>query len=291
MKVRLILWLLLLYVPASAQMSNLDFEQWHLDSTGNLKLDSWRHFTNDKEYTKYGSMLATWRDLVAEHGDYALTVSRWYASNYDHVLQIATAPGFIPVFLNGFYIYKDPNLVTSLGAGGIVMKDSAVVSIALTKWNLATQMRDTIGYGRTKLTEVGSYTAFSVPILYSSQLLADSVAVSITPTSYTKGNVPACHDGGSCSYLTIDNLELSTSSIVPSVKLKNTLKLYPVPCYKVLNIESEKAVHITVINDDGMVVTKYVLKKGLNSLDVQQLSKRFYFIVDDTNITSRFLKL
>lgn len=291
MKALIVLVPLLLFFNSNAQLSNLDFEQWHMDSTSNPKLDAWRHFTNDHDFTKYGAMLGTWKDTIAQHGTYALTLSRWYASDYDHVLQTAAAPGSAPAFLNGYYIYKDPNLVTSLGPGGVVVKDSAVVSIALTKWNITAQKRDTIGYGMTKLTEIGHYTGFSVPISYSSQASADSVTVSIVPTIVTQGNVPACHDGGSCSYLTIDNLELSMSSIVSTIALKNTFKLYPSPCYDVLNMDCEKSTPVSVVSYDGVVINKYILKKGINTIDVRQLASGVYFIVIDGNKSYRFLKL
>lgn len=259
-----------------AQLSNLDFENWHMDTTGNLKLNTWRHYYNNTDHSDAGGMLGTWRVNNSQSGLYALKISRWYASAYDEVRQYAPMASK-PTYLNGYYMYEDPNLSTKM-SGGTPVKDTAVITVRITKWNMATMMRDTIGEGIGHLTEANSYTPFSVPISYASPQTPDSVSITIVPTSTTKSNTPLCPNGGTCSFLTVDNLSFSQSVTVPAILSKGALHIFPNPVSDIFYIDVAEATDVRLLNSLGSVISVYTLQPGVNKIALPKLAPGFYFI-------------
>ncbi|MEO6834171.1 MAG: hypothetical protein ABI169_18320, partial [Chitinophagaceae bacterium] len=210
---------------------NGDFENWHIDSMGAQKLDNWNHFQNDADRNNYGLMPGTWRVTNAQNGNYALKLSRWYASDVDNVRQW-TAISQKPGSLSGYYIYEDPNLTYNINGGTGHITDTALVFIYLTHWNATLQNRDTLGSGMQRLGAVGSYTPFSLPIQYISTAQPDSASVAIFPTSYPDtSNSIVCKSLGTCSFLTIDNLQLQVSTSVISLNEAEHIELFPNPAF------------------------------------------------------------
>src|SRR5437016_5380597 len=130
----------LIAILATAQASNLDFENWYTDSLGKNRLYNWENFAGGGTAPN-NSLIGTWMSTDAEHGVYALKLSRWYSYTYDWVRQ-RTPNSLRYVGVNGYYKYIDTRLGSVPGDF-----DTAMVQVFLTKWNIAAAHQDTVGSG------------------------------------------------------------------------------------------------------------------------------------------------
>ena len=292
MKITLCILLLMISGFAKAQMLNGDFENWHTDSFNAQKLDNWRHYQNDADKSTAGFTGGTWRVTNAYSGTYALKISRWYASDVDNVRQQA-AISQKPASLTGYYIYEDPNLVYNINGGTGHITDTALVLVQITRWNSALQRRDTIGSGVKKLWAVAAYTPFTLAINYTSSGQPDSAVIALFPSSYPDTSTTiVCHDLGPCSYLTIDHLELQTSTAVIATNASEKVEVFPNPAYDqvFLRYNSDRPITVCLVNPLGAVVRTMNLTKGLNPMDIQDLASGIYFLKIEA-LQYRMLKL
>ena len=262
---------------ASAQLTNLDFENWYPDTSGHLRLTNWEHLmsnANDPNFEFFG----TWRDSVAEHGIYALTLSRWYDYADDWVRQKAAAASS-PAQLSGYYEYVDNTMV------GLLETDTALVQVFLTKWNSASSKEDTVGSGKKDLTSNPVYTAFNCPITYISGITPDSVTINIFPTKWFPTAVAAhCPINGKCSYLTVDNLSLQApSGIMPVVT--PPFRFYPNPAKQTLTIKTGEPLlqtntfRVLLTDCVGRVVLDEPVNEVTSQINLANIMPGNYFIV------------
>jgi hypothetical protein len=103
-----------------------------------------------------------------------------------------------------------------------------VVRVALTRFNINTSQRDTVGYGVKKLGPEADYIAFSVTINELSSLMPDTVSV-----KFESSENGFCNPQGNttCLYFYIDDIELTDieTGIKESLSLLPKLKVFPNP--------------------------------------------------------------
>jgi hypothetical protein len=152
-----------------AQLVNTEFETWDSTPSGSVYPHQWPLLAN--QYCV--------RDSHAYQGSYALQVSVWYYYSKTTAVQKA-AINFRPMTFSGYYKYTD-NSIKSLVTQDMIT-DTAIASIYLTKWNLATQQNDTIGIGRVPLFATANYSQFVCPVQYSNADIPDSVTILLDPS-------------------------------------------------------------------------------------------------------------
>lgn len=214
----------------SGQIVNPGFENWVPTSTaGSLKPAGWSMYgTNkllsgsDESYCQQAS--------PAIDGSYSLVISIWYYYVKSLAFQ-KTAIAYRPLSLTGLYKYTDNEEV--YGLGGESITDTAMVYVALTKWNTLTTHTDTIGYGQLPLFAAAASSPFSCPISYTSAAIPDSITVMLDPSivrRYQNSTYFQTHDAtGKSSYLTIDKLALSDVATGINNITENSFTIYPNP--------------------------------------------------------------
>jgi len=277
-KALLVFALSLSAVVAKAQLANLDFENWYTDSAGKLRLYNWEHLISNSDIPNI-DFFGTWRDSLAEHGMYALTLSRWYSYTDDWVRQRASLSSK-PSALNGYYQYTG----NVLAPGSAAAFDTGLIQVFLTKWNSVSASEDTVGSGMAEPTTDSVYTAFNCSINYTSSNAPDSITINIFPTKWTPVSLTGgCASGGLCSYLTVDNLSLEFTSGISTLPAQH-FRLYPNPVGDYLMIETDKAFHgqtfQALITDMlGKTVLNMPLNQAITQLSLQTLMPGNYFIV------------
>lgn len=218
-------------LSASAQLNNPGFESWYTDASGVTQLVGWRH--ENRTGSISNQLIGTQQSTNSQQGLYALRLSRWYNYTWDQARQ-NTSLGIRPQALTGFYLYTDNQLTAP------TLLDTALVQVFLTKWNSATQQPDTIGYGTQELGAVMAYTFFSCPISYTGSQTPDSLSVLISPTKWYAGGSGWCSDSSYCSFLTIDQLALSTTTAVLASEKHEVTGLYPNPASTYIGLRLEQ---------------------------------------------------
>ena len=236
---------------AQAQIANSDFENWYVDSNGKSRLTGWDHLVK-YDFANSG-FFGTYKAAPGEHGQYALTISRWYSYTWDVVRQFSPV-AFKPVSLSGYYKYTDNDLTSGRA------KDTALVEIYLTKWNAASSRRDTVGTGTKELGLCIAFAAFSCPLSYSGSTNPDSILIRLLPSKF-KNSVGACADSGWCSFLTIDNLSLDQSTGVYAPPLSH-IAVFPNPVTNTLFIDLKQSGLCNLNVTD--VLGKSIWKSGLH---------------------------
>ncbi len=269
---------------------NLDFEEWDLtDGTPGLWHDrtvienqiglfppKW-HFRPDHIPERMG----LGRTTDATEGNYAVTLSGYYGYQVMRIIagESAVKPGW-PID------FKPTKLIGDYKAILLGECDSlrTYVEVYLTKHNLSTNNRDTLGQANIVLNESTSYKEFELEIAYSdNELIPDTVIVVLSKKRFGFGSPPACLE---CSHVFFDNLRFSNITSTNSNKDIDKITVYPNPTQDHLFIKStcgDCLYHITLINLTGQVVHRYHSIKDEIKLHTHDLMKGLYFIrVEDT---------
>lgn len=284
MKNLVLLALLVINNCCFGQLLNSSFENWTYNQNASLTsqkwtLDDWLHCDN------YGvqlpnpieSLLGTYKDSVAQSGLFALTLSRWYNYSYDMV-KFKNKCSANPLSLKGYYRYTESTL--SVG-----IKDTAQISVYLTRYNTGNQTIDTIGKGNIDLASVANYAIFECPIFYSQQnVFPDSIVIVIQPTKFISG-VGGCPDTAWCSFLTVDNINLSYSTGASQGINQKSFLMYPNPSAMSITIEGEiwnKTMRIT--NFLGETVLMRSANSNIEIIETGHLTKGVYFLMIDGSL-------
>jgi len=187
---------------AFAQLRNADFEEWS-GASAKMHPSAWQNW-GSSDTTR--DLFGTYRTDTAQHGQYALKLSRWYSYTMDWVQQIVPVASR-PVGIRGYYTYVDNVL-----SGDHL--DTAGVTLCATRWNPASGDRDTLGYIEIDLGPAAEFTPFSGTIPYTSSATPDSLFITIAP-SVMRAQGVALNGWG--SYLTVDNLSLEASADVATL--------------------------------------------------------------------------
>jgi hypothetical protein len=192
-----------------------------------------------------------------------------------------------PTSLKGFYKYTK-NII--MGENGL-QTDTALVSVFLTK---ATAFgTDTVGTGFVDIGDsTASYTPFEVMINYSSNQMPDSITVILDPSMLNRTwqhLVASGIDGtGVTSFLTIDNLSLTTSSTthIGSTAQASNLKIFPNTSQGLIRFDNISG-NVMVSDVSGKVRINKSLKSA-QSLNVGELEAGMYFLNIIDEIGNKF---
>lgn len=213
------LLVLAVHSTAGAQLMNADFELWDSVSTEKQAPQDW---STSRRGAGANDYFGTFQDSTSYHGRYALMVSRWYAYTWDMARQVVPT-NERPGLLRGYYKYTDNDLTSG--------KDTAFISVTLTRWDPMASRRDTIGLGVQKLTTAAEYQPFTVLVTYRSQETPDTLDVAISPTVGSG----QCQSGAWCSYLSVDDLRLESAlAVAPTARV--SLAAYPNPATNTVRI-------------------------------------------------------
>jgi len=259
-----------------AQITNNGFETLTTTSTDTVPAH-W--FMGD-----FGSVVST----NAHSGAYAMSVWNWYyyapgyAVNGEADLFGAPFSGtpylyggepisFKPTGLAGFYLYD-----TTTNGGDL---DSAMIQIVLSRYNSTSGEREAVGFGEKRLPVAANYTAFSIPVNYTSALMPDTVVVAVLSSMNGMCNVSS---SGTCLYLTVDDLALETTSGLVDFNRKNeTAKVYPNPAQDKLTIDvayaSEKISQCVMTDIGGNVILQQEMLQNKTTIPVAELAPGLYF--------------
>lgn len=263
---------------AVAQVTNPDFESTTSGSTGTIPV-------NWVIGSSYGAGLST----DAHSGTNAIQVWNWYFYGPGYVSNGSSATGFglptpgepflyngepisfKPFALTGFYKYD-----TTLNGGAI---DSGIVQITLSKYNISTGLRESVGFGEVRLPVINNYTSFNVPINYSSTLVPDTVVVAIRSSV---NGFCSTSSSGTCLYLTVDDLALSTSSGTVEWDDKDLdSRVYPNPASNFITIENldlnASMYQCNITNAMGQWQTTTSILNNTTTINVEGFKPGLYF--------------
>lgn len=282
-KTLLLLMVLLVAITANAQIMNADLEHWDTNTSGRLYPRSWPLMENEWLY----------RDSIAQHGNYALQVSVWYYYGKTVAKQTAAVDKRM-ARLQGYYKYTLNRIKDNIA--DMVVTDTAFVNVWMTKWNVVTGERDTIGKGEIILEGSTTYQMFNCPIHYTSMGIPDTVAITFDPSILRRreGLFISQESDGVNSLLSIDNLSLEESPMeVISAEHGAGINIYPNPISGKLNIllphHKEGTICLGAIT--GGILIEQPIQQTTNELDIALLPAGIYTIVirdkDNRVITAR----
>lgn len=281
----------------SAQLQNLDFEQWDFPvtfadpalnrPTGWICSNRWFGF--DEVATSDRFVRPT--DDNAQSNDYALSLFTYYNYMKDAAVQIAPID-HRPSSLQGFYKYEENFIIW----GTANYLDTAQVVVTLTKWNPVLSKTELIGRGKfSTYQSTPVFKPFEVNIEYYSTEQPDSITILLDPSvlgRYPDRELQNEAHGGR-SVFTIDNLALSTEGTAGLEESNDnrSLVIYPNPAMDQISFETMSG-ELTISDLTG----KQVLNTHLHNtgtLDVSRLNKGMFtfHIQDEKGIhTGRFIK-
>lgn len=282
---------------ASAQLQNLDFENWEdpiaLNGSPFNNPVGWQNVNRwfGTEHATFGLTFQDPVDTLAQKNDYALKLSVWYSNTKDAAYQ--TAPiNYKPFALKGYYKYEENYFVD----GTVSVIDTAQVVVILTKWNIALQKNDTIGLGVFKTaTPTATYTEFNANIQYFSSDMPEKITILLDPSiigRYYDRNYFSS-ESDKCSWFTVDNLSLISGSMsVHNPDTEQNLTVYPNPTSDKINFEAISGTAI-VLDVSGKRVMNLELN-NTQSINIQHLKQGTYFLqIKNKNnrvLYSKFIK-
>jgi len=283
----------LLSLAASAQVQNLDFENWNRPVSENLPNTptgwTWTNGLVIDATNNFYYPPATY----AQQNNYALYLSVWYNYTKDAAIQrapISTRPGA----LGGWYNYKH-NII---GGPNGLQRDTAMVSVYLTKHNHNTNATDTIGKG---IMEIGDstdvYTGFLLEINYTSAEMPDSITIILDPSLVNRyRNGPGFafvgdENWGCCtSFFLVDNLSLHGSAMgIDDANIAGQISVYPNPATDEIQIDMDGEVSIW----DALGRKVGINHNNTGTINISSLAPGQYFIQikNEKNIyTGKFIK-
>ena len=270
-----------LHVCGLAQLPNADFENWGTATSGRPYLLMWPQMESAWHY----------RDTVAQHGSYALSVSVWYYYTKTEAV-LETPVSSRPALLHGYYRYR----LNRMRHNGIEeVEDTAAVKVWLCRWNNITGQRDTVGQGAQYLYGSPGYASFDCLIDYSSSAIPDTFIVSFDPSILIERSGYFCpFSDGYSSFLSIDNISFAdVPADLKDLSSENFL-LYPNPAAQSVEIKFPAPVSGTVCITD--VAGKTLLHEMINgprtSIDIAGLPAGAYIVtVQDSARTPLHAKM
>lgn len=266
---------------ASAQLQNLDFENWENPIPSeelHNKPTGW-DWTNT-ELIQPATPFYYPPSEHAQSNNYALKLSVWY--NYQKDAAVQSAPiNYKPTALKGFYKYEH-NFIYGSFAG--LQKDTALVSVYLTKHNSTTNSNDTVGMGLLSIGDsVGTYKPFTVNIVYSQPEMPDGITVILDPSLCRRSTTRSYQIqndtlGGRTSFFTVDNLALigNNTAGIEDIQSKSRLHIFPNPVQDILHFENASG-ELTVFDLAGKQVLQ-IESESITAVNVSGLNKGMYLL-------------
>jgi hypothetical protein len=285
-------------VSVSAQVQNLDFEQWDFPvtfadpalnrPTGWVCSNRWFGF----EEAAYSERMVRPVDADAQSDQYALSLFTYYNYMKDAAVQTA-AIDYRPSSLKGFFKYRENFIIWGVAN----YTDTAQVVVELTKWDPVLSKHEIVGKGKFKAyQETNAFTSFEAIIEYTSAAQPDSITILLDPS--VLGRYPGMdlqnEAHGGRSVFTVDRLELTAegTATIKEMNKNKTLVLSPNPAVDNISFETMSG-EVVVMDVAGKVVLN-VHMEDASSLDISLLNKGMFTfqIRNESGIhTSRFVKL
>lgn len=169
-----------------------------------------------------------------------------------------------PVALKGWMKYTSVN------------GDSSSMYIKLTRWNSSTNSRETVGfYEDRKYASITSYTAFTLPVAYSTSATPDSVTLVFSSSAGAEQR-----QGQVGSSLWIDDLvfEYPTGFLQPIV-FENEVNIFPNPANSFIQFtNAEKVNSVKIFSAKLDEVAEFKSSKSQSRIDISSLAEGNYFI-------------
>ncbi len=264
-------------LAGSAQLQNLDFENWINPITPFAANRPTGWLVTYDALSTSGSYCYYPPDSGAQSGDLALKLSVWY--NYTKDLAIQDAPiNYRPTQLRGFYKYTNNVLFNNAQEQ---VADIAQASVYLTKWNGATAQKDTVGWGVLDLDSSAGYKAFNVAIQYNSNQMPDSIRLILDPSMLRRNpNIMFYSANAEASYLTVDNLSIPGNAPTTGTTTITTAELplvYPNPAHNEIYIKGFSG-EVQVFDMSGRTVRATPYFTGAGSVPLTGLPNGLYVL-------------
>jgi hypothetical protein len=174
-----------------------------------------------------------------------------------------------PQYLNGYY--KSTRTGTGAAEIRITLKNNSTI----------------IGTGQLQInSNTSTYTPFSLPITYTSELMADEAGIWLSSdvlSNKVLGN-----------RLWVDKLTFSSTPLSTNDHLNGveSISIYPNPANDILNLElkNEGIFSIRIINTLGQELSKHKVYSGINTINTELLESGIYFIEASMNGKKVMLK-
>lgn len=232
----------------------------------------------------------------ATDGQYALSVWNWYYYGKGAAVLGQGEPPFqmqhaglpfqgAPNYLTGTYAFIEGDTYSN--------NDSAVVGIALKKFNTFSNMSDTIAFGEIRLPPSTFATNFELPIRYRSFDTCDTIVVWVLSSD---SGFCGVNSNGDCLHLYVDNLMLQSGSSTAIQPIDHwfgaTTILQPNPAKDFVRLATSKTpIHLEVYTITG----KLALSTSQNltqAIDISSLPRGVYVArIGFENGTTEQLKL
>ena len=270
------------FVKGQTPIPNASFENWttHSGLTSYQTPDGWQTLN---QLTSLAGQFTAKRDTHHYAGSYSIrlqgiagipfigTVPGMLSTGVINQTNFSATGGFPvnfrPYELKGYYQYD-------LSAG----LDTATIVILLSKWNTTTNSRDTVGLGgtqfRTNVSTWTSFTAFILPVPFTSTVIPDTCSIIILSGSLTSATPGALY---------LDDLSFfpANSGIGEVSTGNNHLFVYPNPAATSLTVKYEDYATIKasmVLTDvSGRIVSNEHLTQQITTISTTGLADGIYF--------------
>lgn len=159
--------------------------------------------------------------------------------------------------ISGFAYTGQPVSLTGKWQHMIYGSSQGGITVVLTKWNTATNKRDTVATANQTLSGMAmSWANFTIPFVYTSSVVPDSCIIFMRAS----GSSPTNND-----YLWVDNLAFSGSvvGIENNELFINSISVFPNPTSEILTISFETAEAQNINLELVDVTGKIILSKNL----------------------------
>lgn len=262
----LILFSIFIFVQNYAQIPNSSFENWM--NMGNYEVpENW--YTLNEKFSSSNVFTVTKESPGKSGNSYIKVTSK--TINQKVIGGIA---------ITAFPIQSSPQRLSGFCQHMGYSSEKGCISVALTKWNVQKNKRDTVALGRHELFGmIMNWSEFNIQLMYLNTDQPDSALI----TLQSSGLNPSAQD-----YLSVDDLSFQnqTANILEFDIKKNYISIYPNPATMELNIEinnlEEESIFIKMFNTNGQEVFFKSYNTNNNfineKLDVSHLLKGIYFL-------------
>jgi hypothetical protein len=235
----LVSFLLSFTAKTFAQIPNGDFENWSLNTSGILDPDGWSTYNLGVE-----------------------TCSQYQPAQNGNLAVKLTANDSLGFFLPGsiecyFHSTQKPLSIDGYYQAQFAANDILIITLEL--YDIADNI---IASGTLDITaNANAFTAFSIPLTYSSSAQPDSAVILIYLDNSNQNNLS--------SYAIIDNLRFVGTSGVEEISTINPVKLWPNPSAEYLNVfvpgfDMEKA-EVRILDISGRIINTEISKNNFSS--------------------------
>lgn len=233
------------------------------------------------------SVDSDWSTIVgqstdAHSGNYSFAINTWYhyspgrmvngdaagLSLLDDWIYAGTPINYTPQQMQGWYKYTDT-----------VANDSAIVKVALKKWNTALNKIDTFALGEKKLPFAGSWTPFYVDIqpMLTCTCAPDSIVIFFMTYDYYSGIQSICQNS-ICRFLYIDDLTLTGVSSLNEKTSISQIKCWSSEKNIYFKNHSETEMEAEFYSSEGRLIFKKRIDENASTWNVSEYDAGVYFV-------------